>query len=132
MDIDEDVLMALKRAIVALEEEPDRPVPTGLLAPLMGVARPGLRLRVDVEASKHIGAPLISIVTGNDPSRLFASLTPRQTEVAKLIIEGLPNRRIAEQLGISLATVKDHVHAILRRLNFPSRSALISAVRSCD
>ena len=39
-------------------------------------------------------------------------LTPRQKEVLELVGAGLPNAEIAEQLGLSVFTVKDHIKAI--------------------
>ena len=96
----------------------------GVLAPLMEVARPGLRLHVDLEASARIGAPLVTVLPA---APALDGLTKRQRQVAELIIEGLSNRAIADRLGVSLFTVKDHVHAILKRLELPSRAALISS-----
>jgi two-component system nitrate/nitrite response regulator NarL len=49
------------------------------------------------------------------------SLTPRETEILGLLAEGLSNKLIARQLGISDGTVKLHVKAILRKLNVHSR-----------
>jgi FixJ family two-component response regulator len=39
---------------------------------------------------------------------LFNRLTPRQLDVARLMARGLPNRRIADQLGISPKTLDIH------------------------
>jgi DNA-binding NarL/FixJ family response regulator len=130
MVVDRDVLSALKQTISALSEEQHRPVPVGSLAPLVKIARPGLRLRLDIEASREIGAPLITIAEERDRAALLSVLTKRQQQVAELVIEGLSNRTIASRLGISVATVKDHVHAILERLALPSRVALIAASNS--
>ena len=43
-------------------------------------------------------------------------LTPRELEVLSLLCEGLPNKLIARQLGISGGTVKSHVARILAEL----------------
>jgi DNA-binding CsgD family transcriptional regulator len=48
-------------------------------------------------------------------------LTPRQFEVLELLREGLSNPQIAQRLGISLDTVKDHVSEILGKLGMASR-----------
>ncbi len=53
-------------------------------------------------------------------------LTPRQREVADLIVTGSSNRQIAGTLSISLGTVKDHVHAILEATGMDSRARLIA------
>ena len=42
-------------------------------------------------------------------------LTPRQWEVAQLIVWGETNKEIAHQLGIGVGTVDNHVHAIRDR-----------------
>ncbi|MFJ5613663.1 response regulator [Streptomyces sp. NPDC093221] len=53
----------------------------------------------------------------------LAPLTDRETEVLRLLAAGLPNARIAAELGISVGTVKDHVRAVLRKLAAPNRVA---------
>lgn len=129
MTINDSVLSALKRAVTAVKDEAPRPIPVELLKPLLDIARPGLHMHLDIDASRTIGAPIITIANKSDNAVLFAPLTRRQKQVAELIIDGLPNRAIAAELGISIATVKDHVHAILERLELPSRTALVSATR---
>ena len=49
-------------------------------------------------------------------------VTPREAEVLRLIRQGLTNREIAQQLFISEATVKVHVHHIFEKLNVRSRT----------
>lgn len=55
-------------------------------------------------------------------------LTPRQTEVLALLLQGLPNKLIARELGLSVETVKDHVAAVLRALGVSSRTQAVLAV----
>lgn len=50
-----------------------------------------------------------------------AGLTPRETEVAALVAEGLSNRQIAEQLFVSLRTVDAHTDHIRSKLGASSR-----------
>lgn len=57
-------------------------------------------------------------------------LTPRQGEILSLLLRGLPNKRIASELGITEATVKEHVTAILARLGVRSRVEAITALRA--
>jgi DNA-binding CsgD family transcriptional regulator len=57
-------------------------------------------------------------------------LTRREQEVLAGIASGLQNKEIAVRLGISLATVRNHVHAILEKLQVHSKlEALSLAVR---
>jgi DNA-binding NarL/FixJ family response regulator len=62
-------------------------------------------------------------------SRL-ATLTPQQVRVLMMLSEGLLNKQIAFQLGVSEATVKAHVSAILQKLGVESRTqAVIAAAK---
>jgi two-component system nitrate/nitrite response regulator NarL len=61
---------------------------------------------------------------------LLDNLTPREMEVLQLLAEGLANKMIAQQLGISEHTVKFHVNAILSKFNAQSRTeAVVRATR---
>jgi DNA-binding NarL/FixJ family response regulator len=55
-------------------------------------------------------------------------LTPRQSEVLALLLQGLPNKLIARELNLSVETVKDHVAAVLRALGVSSRTQAVLAV----
>jgi DNA-binding NarL/FixJ family response regulator len=60
--------------------------------------------------------------------RRLASLTPQQMRVLMMVSEGLLNKQIAYELGVSEATVKAHVSAILQKLGVDSRTqAVITA-----
>ncbi|MFM2279353.1 MAG: hypothetical protein RLZZ444_1584 [Pseudomonadota bacterium] len=66
----------------------------------------------------------------NDPeiASLIArlkTLTPQQTRVLGMIGEGLLNKQIAYELGVSEATIKAHVSAILLKLNVDSRTQAV-------
>ena len=56
---------------------------------------------------------------GKDP---FASLSPRESEVLELILQGKSNNAIAEALRISPNTVKLHVSFLLKALNVANRT----------
>ena len=65
-----------------------------------------------------------------DLVRRLTTLTPQQVRVLMLLREGLLNKQIAYLLGVSEATVKAHVSAILHKLNVESRTqAVIAAAR---
>jgi two-component system nitrate/nitrite response regulator NarL len=58
-----------------------------------------------------------------------AQLTPREREIVALIDRGLSNKQIASELHIELATVKNHVHSVLEKLQVDRRGAAAAAVR---
>lgn len=49
-------------------------------------------------------------------------LTPREVEIARLLGRGAANREIAAELHLSVATIKNHVHSVLRKLQVGSRA----------
>jgi DNA-binding NarL/FixJ family response regulator len=55
-------------------------------------------------------------------------LTPRQSDVLGLLLQGKPNKLIARELNVSVETVKDHVAAVLRALGVSSRTQAVLAV----
>jgi two-component system, NarL family, nitrate/nitrite response regulator NarL len=57
-------------------------------------------------------------------NRTSALLTTREDEIAALVEQGFSNKQIAQQLRISPATVKNHVHSILEKLSLSRRSAI--------
>ena len=48
-------------------------------------------------------------------------LTGREREILQLVAQGMSNKQIARQLGIEVATAKNHVHNILRKLHVHRR-----------
>jgi len=56
-------------------------------------------------------------------------LTPYETAVARLVVEGLSNREVAAELIISVKTVEYHLSAIYRKLDLRSRSQLAVHMR---
>jgi two-component system, NarL family, nitrate/nitrite response regulator NarL len=58
-----------------------------------------------------------------------ASLTPREHEVVQLIDQGLSNKEIARRLSISLTTVKNHVHHVIKKLHAKRRGEAAHRIR---
>lgn len=56
------------------------------------------------------------------------SLTPQQNRVLSMLGEGLLNKQIAYELGVSEATVKAHVSAVLLKLGVDSRTQAVIAL----
>jgi DNA-binding NarL/FixJ family response regulator len=64
------------------------------------------------------------------PEEPDSPLTARETEVLRLLADGLSNRGIANELQISEHTVKFHVNSIMSKLNAESRTeAVVSGMR---
>lgn len=55
-------------------------------------------------------------------------LTPREAEIAGLLLKGLSNHEIGEKLCISETTVKKHVSNIFKKLDISRREQLLDAV----
>lgn len=53
-----------------------------------------------------------------------SELTPREHQLSELLVQGLGNKEIAGRLNLSLQTVKNHVHSILRKTQSKNRAML--------
>lgn len=92
----------------------------GLLDALNAVASGGSHFPGDVVASLATDGPRVSGLT----------LSPREAEVLQLIADGLENKQIATQLGLSEATVKGYLRNVFERLGCSSRAeAVATAIR---
>jgi RNA polymerase sigma factor (sigma-70 family) len=58
---------------------------------------------------------------------LFATLTPREREVMALVVRGLPNKRIATELGTSEKTIKVHRGRVMEKMKVESVADLVRA-----
>ena len=83
----------------------------------------------------HILQPLPESVNRNEDASgppldadRFESQTPREIEVLRLIADGRSTREIAEELFISIATVRNHVQSILRKMDVHSRLEAVAAL----
>lgn len=71
-----------------------------------------------------------ALTTPRVPVDIEAPLTKRENEVLKQLAFGLTNKEIAQALGISYETVKEHVQHILRKVGVSDRTqAAVWAVR---
>ena len=95
-----------------------------LVAVLRGIARG------EVRYSRRITASLLqrlANVAGSNGGGV--RLTVRECEIVRLIDEGLSNREIARRLAIGLATVKNHVHNVLEKLQVHRRGEAAARLR---
>jgi len=121
---DEASLASLRLLVKRLSRE-HKTVPVRDLIALAEVELPG-RWRIDIGASKILGMPLLLHAAA--PAPVLARLSRRERDVAELIAEGLGNKQIAGRLGLSLGTVKDYVHHILKKTGLSNRAAIAAAL----
>jgi two-component system nitrate/nitrite response regulator NarL len=80
--------------------------------------------RVAFTLLRRVGATALGSVTASKedaaPSPV-QELTGREREILQLVAQGMSNKQIARQLGIEVATAKNHVHNILRKLHVHRR-----------
>jgi DNA-binding NarL/FixJ family response regulator len=77
----------------------------------------------------------MSVTTDKEVGDLLArlsTLTPQQVRVLMMLGEGLLNKQIAYKLGVSEATIKAHVSAILQKLRVDSRTQAVIAINKID
>jgi len=66
------------------------------------------------------------------PTPPVTALTVREREIARLVEDGLSNKQIAGRLGIEVATVKNHVHNLLEKLQVHRRGEAVARLRRRD
>lgn len=90
-------------------------------------------MRGEVRCSPRItGWLLRELRRRPDRSQVGERLTSREIQTLRLISQGLSNKEIAAALGISVSTVKNHVHSVLEKLRVHSRSQAAARVASHD
>lgn len=63
------------------------------------------------------------------PAPAAPELTPRQREILALLAAGVRPKEIARRLSLSVATVRNHVHGLLRRLGASSQLEAVAKAR---
>ena len=63
-----------------------------------------------------------------EPAEILDALTPRESEIARLMCQGMTNKEIAQTLDISHWTVATHLRRIYDKTNVHRRAALSSAI----
>ena len=62
-------------------------------------------------------------------AELYMTLTPREREVMGLVVNGLPNKRIAAELGTSEKTIKVHRGRVMEKMKVVSLADLVRAAQ---
>jgi DNA-binding NarL/FixJ family response regulator len=88
-----------------------------------------------IDAALRAVAVGLSVTVTETPLRIFDALpeddermllTPREIEVLNTVSDGLTNKEIARQLGISRHTVKFHLESVMRKLGASNRAEAVS------
>ncbi|MDF1599140.1 response regulator transcription factor [Mesorhizobium sp. YIM 152430] len=79
----------------------------------------GIALPDDLDLGEERDAEISDLI------QRLQSLTPQQSRVLTMLAEGLLNKQIAYELGVSEATIKAHVSAILQKLGVDSRTQAV-------
>ena len=106
------------RAILSRESDPD-----DVLSAIY-TAYDGLAL-----LSRPIAESLAAVYSDQSPEvedELSEEITSRETEVLRMLAEGLVNKEIAARLGISEHTVKFHISSILDKLDASTRTEAVT------
>jgi DNA-binding NarL/FixJ family response regulator len=114
--LDDSSFEVFQRAVRELGRQAGAGVSRQTVVELAGV---GIGYRIEI----YGGDPPLALASRHSSS-VFAGLTAREQEVASLVAEGCANRDIAARLFIAEATVKDHVHNILRKTGLRTRAAI--------
>jgi LuxR family maltose regulon positive regulatory protein len=138
---DDQALAALERALTLAEPEgyvrtfidegPQmgrllrRAVVQGILVDYAGK----LLAALEKEATKAAAPPAIS---GGAVPPLLEPLSPRETEVLRLLTTHLSHAEMAEELVVSVNTVRSHVKSIYGKLDVHSRMEAIERARELD
>jgi PAS domain S-box-containing protein len=88
----------------------------------------------DVTASRHVeqrAAGVLAALRTPDTDKALPPITRREAEVLRLLACGASNRTIADTLGISATTVRNHIEHLLAKLGVHSKlEAVVYAARS--
>ncbi|WP_290050244.1 response regulator transcription factor [Amycolatopsis solani] len=86
----------------------------------------GGKLRLPQWAVRRlVAAHRCGVLPVGDPAPALTRLTPRETQVVRLVAAGRSNADIAQILVVSESTVKTHLHRAMRKLDVSSRSEMV-------
>lgn len=85
--------------------------------------------QIEIAMYNHTQRHPVELVMDRINAKVYTPLTEREFELLKMIYEGYPNTKIAENLYVSLNTVKTHIKNIYLKLDVNSRSTCLAKVR---
>ena len=80
-------------------------------------------IRSVARGERAISPEIEQVLSDDHP---VATLSPRQTEILQSITQGLTDKSIAHQIGISVPMVKEHLNAIFAKLNASNRTEAVA------
>jgi two-component system, NarL family, nitrate/nitrite response regulator NarL len=87
-----------------------------------------------MRCAPHIAAAMFARLTNllreAEPLPSLPSLSQRESEILILADQGRSNKEIARQLSISAATVKNHMHNLLQKLQVSRRGQATARLRA--
>jgi DNA-binding CsgD family transcriptional regulator len=92
----------------------------------------GRWLRLEATSLRLGEADVVVMLQPATPEQLLSTfkasegLTPRESQMFALLVEGLAAKQIARRLGISLLTVNEHVRSLYRKCGVTGRAELIA------
>lgn len=122
----EDYLLEAIRAGAAgyvLKDAPESQLINAIRKALDG--EPTLNRRLATELLRRLANEVRDVLPMQKPTDLPEPLTSRELEVLRLLALGYTNRQIAEELMISLGTVKNHVEHIRAKLGVSDRTQAV-------
>ncbi len=128
----DDALALMLEELVVL----DRLQAIGLVATTGQALRPVLERAIDVGSQVRVARAARAVLVADTPPAAVTlgtsgvTLSSREVEVLRLIAAGHSNARIAEDLVLSINTVKTHVRNVLRKLGVPTRTAAAGVART--
>lgn len=131
--LDRDTSEKVKTALAALSSGDTGAGAWNALPALSDLCDAGVDLQIDLRASELVGAPIVIVRQaaagpGSPIPSGLDTLTRRQHQVALCLARGLSNKQIAAELGIRVTTTKDHVHAVLTKLDVKSRGKVAALI----
>ncbi len=134
-DVEEDRLRAAARrmavAACRTSEHQHAPFATEIATLIARYEFRAARFAADTAGWSAAVAIAARTVSGlGDGDLAHRGLTPRETEVARLMGRGLSNEAVGRSLGISHHTAERHAERVLRKLRLNSRAALAALLHA--